>query len=74
MPRFRDRENQPTFELACRFTGRETDNAIQIHDAASKEDIWIPISQVIESHFNKQTGYGTIIMTEWIARQKGLIK
>lgn len=73
MPRFRDREDQPTFEMACRFTGRETDKAVEIADEASGELLWIPLSQVVETHREKN-GYGTIIMTEWIARQKGLTK
>lgn len=71
MPSFREREGK-TFDFACRRM-RETDNAVLVYDEASKEDVWIPFSQVVESHFDKN-GYGTLVITEWIARQKGLIK
>ena len=60
-----------TFELACHFIA-ETDNAILICDPASDEEIWIPLSQVEEIHRDKGGETGRIIMTEWIARKKGL--
>lgn len=66
-----------TYELACHFV-TETDNACLIIDPASGEEIWIPFSQVegrkgkraANGHFS---GEGTITMTDWIARQKGLL-
>ena len=60
-----------TFEIACEFK-HETDNAILIIDPATGEEIWIPLSQVEEIHRDK-TGHGTIIMSAWIARKKGLL-
>lgn len=63
-----------SYEIAVTFL-RETDSAVLIHDPASDEEIWIPLSQVEEMHrpqgsFPKS---GTIIMSDWIARQKGLL-
>lgn len=62
--------DEKTFTLACERV-RETDNAVLIVDHASGEEIWIPLSQVEEMHFDKNE-VGTIVMTEWIAREKGL--
>ena len=61
------------FELACTFV-HETDAAICIIDPASGEQLWIPLSQVEEIHGKKSdgTGEGTIIMSDWIAKKKGL--
>lgn len=64
--------DEATFELAC-IKKHETDNAVLIYDPASDEDVWIPLSQIEEMHFDK-TGQGTMVMSEWIARKKGLIK
>lgn len=50
----------------------ETANAILIHDFASESDVWIPLSQVDEIHRQKD-GTATIVITDWIARVKGLI-
>lgn len=60
-----------TFALACSFV-RETDNAICINDPASGEDIWIPLSQVEEIHRDADGKTGRVVMSEWIARKKGL--
>jgi len=61
------------YELACQII-RETDNAVLIHDYASEEEIWIPLSQVESMHKHGEMPCdGTIVMTAWIARQKGLI-
>lgn len=48
---------------------RETDNAVLIE--YDDEEIWIPLSQVESMHFNK-LGLGSIVITDWIAKQKGL--
>ena len=63
-----------TFEIACVFLA-ETDSAVKIFDPASDEEFWIPLSQVEEIHGRKadKTGEGTIVMSDWIARQKGLL-
>ena len=60
-----------SFEFACTFKN-ETDNAVLVYDHASDEEIWIPLSQVEAMHRN-QKGEGTIVVTDWIARQKGLL-
>lgn len=60
-------------ELSVLFK-TETDSAVLVHDFASEEDIWIPLSQVEEMHRDPKTQVGTIVITDWIARQKGLVK
>ena len=63
-----------TYEIACIFSGRETDKAVLIIDPASGEELWIPLSQVIEMHGREdgKKSTGRIVMTEWIAKKKGL--
>lgn len=61
---------QPSVEVTCIKRG-ETDNAVKIFDPATEEECWIPLSQISEMHFNMK-GEGTIVMTEWIAKKKGL--
>lgn len=65
-------DDRPSFEMACYF-GHDTGNAVQITDPATGELHWIPLSQVLEMHKDKM-GHGTIVMTAWIARQKGITK
>lgn len=63
-----------TVELAVTFKAA-TDLAYLVYDHASDKEVWIPVSQVEETH--KPKGYpcdGTIVMTEWIARTKGLME
>lgn len=75
MDRLADNDGRPTVELAVIFTGVETANAYKIIDPASDTEHWIPFSQTIERHGQiKAAGEGTIVITEWIARQKGLVK
>lgn len=64
-----------SFELSCTFR-HETDAAICVYDHATEEEIWFPLSQVDEIHGRKAdgTGEGTIVVSDWIARQKGLAK
>lgn len=59
-----------TFQFACTFR-RETDNAVLVYDHASQEELWIPLSQVESMHRDKN-GHGSIVVTDWIAQQKGL--
>ena len=59
------------FEFACTFLA-ETAAAVKLTDHASGEELWIPLSQVEEMHRGKD-GTGTIIVSAWIAKQKGLI-
>lgn len=58
------------FEFACLFKA-ETDAAVLVHDYGSESDVWIPLSQVESMHKDKE-GKGTIVVSDWIARQKGL--
>jgi len=60
-----------SFDLACTFV-HETDNAVLVHDHATDEEIWFPLSQVEEMHRDKR-GDGSIVVSDWIARQKGLV-
>ena len=60
-----------SFEFACEFV-HETDNAILIKYPATATEHWIPLSQVDEIHRNPKTKFGTIVMSDWIADQKGL--
>lgn len=59
-----------SYELSCKRLG-ETNNAVRVYDYASEEEIWFPLSQVEEMHFDAN-GDGTLVVTGWIARQKGL--
>jgi hypothetical protein len=47
----------------------ETDNAVLID--VDGEDVWIPLSQVESMHFDAR-GDGSIVISDWIAQQKGL--
>lgn len=60
-----------SYLITCKFK-RETDNAVLVHDYASDEDIWFPLSQVESLHKDKN-GDGSIVVTDWIAKQKGLL-
>lgn len=60
-----------SFELACTFR-HETDDAVLVYDHATDEEIWFPLSQVEEMHRDRN-GNGSIVVTDWIARQKGLL-
>lgn len=60
---------KPTFEIAC-LKKHETDNAVLIYDYATDEEHWFPLSHVESMHFD-QGGDGTIVVTKWIALQKG---
>jgi len=61
------------YELSCQFV-METESAVLIHDYATEEELWIPLSQVDSMHKKGEMPCdGTIHMTAWIAKQKGLI-
>lgn len=59
-----------SFEFACRFV-HETDNAVLVVDHATGEQLWLPLSQV-ESMHRDGRGEGSIVVSDWIAKQKGL--
>ena len=47
----------------------ETDNAVLLD--VDGGEVWIPLSQVKSMHFDAR-GSGTIVVSDWIANQKGL--
>lgn len=61
--------NDPVHEIACTFLA-ESEKAILIN--THEENMWIPLSQVKEIH-RSSNNEGTIVMTAWIAKKKGLI-
>ena len=69
-----DEGRQATFEMACIFVGPETEGAILVEDPVTNIQHWIPFSQVEEIHREGKTNLGTIVMTEWVAKKKGLCK
>lgn len=63
------------FTLACVFL-HQTDEAVYILDSVTGEKLWIPLSQVEDmhkTHMDVDKEAGTIVMTAWIAKKKGLI-
>lgn len=58
-----------SYSIDC-MRERETDDAVLITDGDG-ESIWFPLSQVESMHFDKNER-GHIVVTDWIARQKGL--
>lgn len=61
--------SRPTVDIYCQIK-HETDNAILIDEG--DKTVWIPLSQVEEIP-RKKDGYATVVMSEWIATQKGII-
>jgi len=63
-----------SYEYFCIFK-TETDSAVLVIDPDSGEELWIPLSQIESMHksFKNPSGEGTIIMSDWIARKKGLL-
>ena len=57
--------------IACRRV-RESDIAVLIVADDNDEEMWIPFSQIVSLHFDGR-GEGSIVMTRWIAEQKGLV-
>ena len=68
-----DDEEGPVIEIAVLFTGVETENAYMVVDPATDEEHWIPFSQTTKRDGKLKGGEGTITITEWIAKKKGLI-
>lgn len=57
-----------SYELKCKRV-RESHAAVLIQDEDGN-DVWFPHSQVEEMHFDTN-GAGMIVVTDWIAEQKG---
>ena len=63
------------FQLDCLFLA-ESEKAVLIVDPKTGERIWIPLSQIDEMHKRPPVEgkiKGRIVMTAWIAMQKGLL-
>lgn len=60
-----------SFEFLCEFV-HESENAVLIKDPTDDEEYWIPLSQVEEMSHDPKTNFGTIVMSDWIAKTKGL--
>ena len=58
-----------SYTLECKFL-KDTDAAVLVEDD-NGEQHWIPLSQ-IERMVKRPNGYGHIVMSDWIAKQKGL--
>lgn len=50
--------------------GKETEKAVLV--TIEGKDHWFPLSQVHEIHRSKEKGGDSIVVGEWIAKQKGL--
>lgn len=48
----------------------ETDRALLVRVEETGEEVWLPLSQVEEVHHTKPVA--TVVITDWIAEQKGL--
>jgi hypothetical protein len=68
----RDEDLGELYEFSCRFVGPETEKAVLIWEPLSDEEMWIPLSQVSSMHKGAK-GEGTIVVSTWIAKKKGLI-
>lgn len=53
---------------------RETDKAVLVMVKESREEIWLPRSQIIDSESDTlEPGQaGELCITDWIAKEKGL--
>ncbi len=58
--------------IVCQFLA-ESDKAVKILDEETGEIVWFPLSQVDELHFDTKTDRGYIVVTKWIAKQKGYL-
>lgn len=65
---------EPTHSMTGRLV-RETKAAVLLQDPQTGEEVWLPRSQIVEMEESggDAPDYVDVIMTEWIAKQKGLI-
>lgn len=74
-----NKKRSPEFyEIACEFI-YETEKAVLILDHSTGERMWVPLSN-IEKMYKQEARdsegnkvYGCIVMSAWIAKQKGLL-
>lgn len=50
---------------------KETERAYLFLPEDGDEAVWIPKSQVRDSHYDRETKVMSLTITEWIAKQKG---
>lgn len=66
------RENDPTETFRNVVCKKETDAAIFV--TIDGEDVWIPKSQIHDdSEVYAEDHEGTLVVSSWIAQQRGLI-
>lgn len=64
--------NDELFTLAC-VVGRRRSKSIQVYDYATQRHYWLPRSHIREITVDRFQS-GTVVMTKWIAQQKGFTK
>lgn len=61
----------------CKLLAISKNDAILVHNDEWDEDVWFPENQVDDDselhHGSKRGDTGKLVVTEWIARQKGLV-
>jgi hypothetical protein len=63
-----------SFEFECtKKATSASGEAIQVLVEETGELLWLPLSQVEESHFHTKTGEGRCTIPDWLARKKGLL-
>ena len=72
MPKTNKRGGEELYSLPVRYH-HETDSAVLVEDLATEERFWLPLSQIHEMERLPESDRGTIHMTAWIAKKKGLI-
>lgn len=50
---------------------RRTEKAILFE--FNEEEVWLPVSQLVDAEELPMRGFTEVIMTAWIAKEKGLI-
>lgn len=69
MPKFADR-----IDIAGCETVRDTEKAILVKIPRHEGEVWIPRSQIDDqSHVGHLPGIGELLISKWIAEQKGLV-
>lgn len=65
------KEEEEPVELAVEKFIRSTDKALLVRLADTGTDEWFPKSHIVEQD-QDDAGHGTITVSRWIARQKGV--
>lgn len=68
--------NHETFTIVnCKRLG-ETAKAMHVEwedEDGDTQDTWLPFSQIDEIHIDKATDRGSVVISKWLAREKGLL-